>query len=273
MFEFLKRLFGVKPKTNNVDRLMDSIEKLNKVKGTDPQDTPKVASKIKPAHINKRPPEDIVPKIAVKTKPKIKTKAKPKPHKAKAKPKPFVLLKGVANLPYVLLSAGHNPRAKGASYKGFSEYPETQLWIEEIAKHLLVPYILVPATSLAKKIEFINNIPNPSMALEIHFNAGGTPKTNGVETLYNPGSANGKELAKAIHKAQVPFFDKSRGVKEGWYQMRVGGKKDAFLARTKCPAIILEPQFVYHKGEIQGKRPRVCKAIAIAINNLHPNYR
>ena len=37
---------------------------------------------------------------------------------------------------------------------------------------------------------------------------------------------------------------KNRGAKEGWYRMDPNNGPDAFLAKTKCPAIIVEPFFL-----------------------------
>ena len=57
-----------------------------------------------------------------------------------------------------------------------------------------------------------------------------------------------------------------RGIKEGWYRMdAAAGKIDAFLEKTCCPAIIIEPAFIYHHYEIVYFRESCVMAIAAGI--------
>jgi N-acetylmuramoyl-L-alanine amidase len=78
-----------------------------------------------------------------------------------------------------------------------------------------------------------------SAAVELHFNAA-TPAANGHEWLHHPTSKRGRALANAFHvqfSADFPAI-RARGVKPTG-----GGRGSQFLAKTHCPAVILEPFF------------------------------
>jgi N-acetylmuramoyl-L-alanine amidase len=181
----------------------------------------------------------------------------------------------------ILISAGHNAGAVGATFQGFSEYPNTAIWAFEIVKRLnamCIPAKLVPSSTLGKKVQFINDFDVRGeavwLAAEIHFNAGGG---QGTETLYYPGSKKGKQYAEEVQRLLWPVFGKNRGVKEGWYKMDAPGVKehpndvegdefiDYFLRKTHCPALIIEPEFVEYFPSINANRDRGCDAIAEAI--------
>lgn len=175
----------------------------------------------------------------------------------------------------ILVSAGHYPEARGACYKGDCEHEEAMLWamqlVTEIEKH--APCMLVPAGTLPEKVHFIN-IHNPIMALEIHFNASPNAKAKGFETLYYPGSEKGKALATATNEALSMCFASNRGVKEGWYRQDSPGVKDYdgdiecdesplyFLKKTKCPAVILEPEFIHNMQVIANNRDNAVDVLA-----------
>lgn len=189
----------------------------------------------------------------------------------------------------IFVSAGHGPGADlGVCYEGFCEHPEACLWRDAIVAgcNLLgTPSEAVPAVSLRQKVEHVNSRVaevGKSVAIEVHFNAGGTPgKTRGCETLYAPKSTNGAVLADFVQQAMVQFFPPDRTAKEGWYKMDhphrvdfpgdVPGdeKPDYFLVKTACPAVIIEPDFIYERVRIQGMREAAAKAIASALVKAH----
>lgn len=197
----------------------------------------------------------------------------------------------------IFVSAGHGPRPggafdPGAVYQGFAEHKEALAWRDEVAhacELLGVPANVVPEISLREKVVYINQRCaqlGPSIAIEIHFNGGGTPgKTRGCETLYAPKSSKGAVLAELVQDSLEPLFPsssgKSRGTKEAWYRQDhphrvdypgdVDGDEvaDYFCVHTVCPAIICEPEFIYERLGIQGKREAACREIAKALFKAH----
>jgi N-acetylmuramoyl-L-alanine amidase len=183
----------------------------------------------------------------------------------------------------ILISAGHSPKEKGACFDNFCEYDEALLWAINIVRELEYMDIksrIVPTGSLGKKVRFINKQSDAIAAIEVHFNSAmrnGKHVGQGTETLYCPGSINGKILAGAIQKYLWPLFSYDRGIKEGWYRMDRPGHKDYpgdidgdekpdyFLKYTKCPAIIIEPEFIHHKDFIVKKRVPASRQIAYGI--------
>lgn len=181
----------------------------------------------------------------------------------------------------ILIAAGHEPKRPGAVHLGFAEHPEACLWRDAIVSSGNALFEAVPVGTLVEKVLYINRRcaeSGHSIALEVHFNAGGTPgKTRGCETLYAPGSKKGVIVAQYVQDALAPLFPPSRGVKEAWYRMDhphrvdfpgdVPGdeKPDYFCVRTVCPAVIVEPEFIYEREGIQSKRDAACAAIADAL--------
>ena len=167
----------------------------------------------------------------------------------------------------ILLSAGHHPLAKGATYNEHNEHDEAVLWIDEIAGliRVLFPVDVVPTGNVSAKVAWINSQPSATLACELHFNSDVSKRQKGSETLYCPGSPIGEAAAGIVQAALGGIFPPSRGVKQGWYQ---GDKKNGpigYLKTTKCPALILEPEFIYNIGVIQERRHPACAAIAEAL--------
>lgn len=188
----------------------------------------------------------------------------------------------------IFVSAGHGPVDPGVVYLGFQEHLEAKVWRDLIiqgVEALGTPAESVPEVELLKKIAFINERCaqiGKSLAIEMHFNAGGTPgQTRGCETLFAPGSAKGELLARVVQDGLDSFFPPDRGIKEAWYRQDhphrvdfpgdIDGdeKPDAFCVRTVCPAIICEPEFIYERASIQGKREAACRSIAAALVNAY----
>jgi hypothetical protein len=188
----------------------------------------------------------------------------------------------------IFLSPGHHPSAPGAVFQGFAEHDEAVRWVEEIYKNLPPDTALkVPPLVLQQKVDFINkrNIIGRSIAIEVHFNSAKKwndidhdgvvddgEETNvgrGSETLYLPGSVKGQILANSVQAAVSQVFTPSRGVKEGYYQANPAKGPDYFLAKTICPAVIVEPEFIQFKKEIQEGRAMACALIAKALQQFN----
>jgi len=167
----------------------------------------------------------------------------------------------------IFISAGHYNESRGAHFEDFYEYPETVYWATQIVRELQNKNLkaeFAPVGSLSEKIHHINHA-NPDVAVEIHFNADTKQAGKGSETLYCPGSSEGKKFAELVQDELAELFEPSRGVKEGWYQLNPEKGPDRFLKYTACPAIIVEPEFVHHKRKIIDNRKEGCKAIARGI--------
>ena len=169
----------------------------------------------------------------------------------------------------IMVSAGHYPTRPGACYKGFCEHDEAVLWADRVTMLLGNIGQRVPEGILKNKIDFIKHR-NPSLAIEIHFNAAkdehGVNVGHGCEVLYCPGSSSGKFIATHVQERLVSVMgNRDRGVKEGWYRMRKELGPDFFLVKTPCPAIVIEPEFIHFQERIQTKRNEACGAIATAI--------
>jgi N-acetylmuramoyl-L-alanine amidase len=170
----------------------------------------------------------------------------------------------------IFVSAGHHASKPGASYKGFCEFDEAVVWADLMIDKLGAFGIRVPSGFLRDKVDFINaRNPVDSVAIEIHFNAAVDSNGNnigrGCETLYFPGSESGKKIATTVNDALAEVFPPNRGVKEGWYRMNKKNGPDFFLARTKCPAIIIEPDFIHRKDIIQNGREEACQKMVDAL--------
>lgn len=170
----------------------------------------------------------------------------------------------------ILVSAGHHPYRKGASYKNWYEYDEAKIWASLISNKLGQYGMVVPPGLLPEKVDFVNS-QSPDLAVEIHFNAAmkdGVNVGEGSETLYCPGSMKGRRAAAIVQESVSQIFRPNRGTKEGWYKMDRNKGPDYFLAKTRCPALIVEPEFIQHKEKIQDNRDAACAAIAQALTDV-----
>lgn len=169
----------------------------------------------------------------------------------------------------VAVSPGHGAGSDvGACHEGFCEYPETEAWRDGLADALLkkgIEVFKVDAAGLTDKVKSINAM-DCQLAIEIHFNACGGCGASGAETLYYPGSVNGKAAAELV-QAQLcaAMGNRDRGVKKGYYQMNPDKGPDYFLKATNCTALIVEPEFVEYPDRIQSKRGKACEAMAEGI--------
>lgn len=186
----------------------------------------------------------------------------------------------------ILLSAGHYPKSPGACYPEtnphWCEHGIAANWINRIAAILReqVEVAVVPTGRLSAKVTWINavcSIRTVSLAVELHFNSDKSKRQKGSETLYCPGSVKGEMLATIVQGAVASIFPPNRGVKEGWKDQDVPGRVDYpgdvdgdesvlyFLKETNCPALIIEPEFIYNRSTIEASESIACEIISEAL--------
>ena len=181
---------------------------------------------------------------------------------------------------HVIISVAHSKRYPGASFQSFTENEESRIWSYKLktylSKYNISSYIIERETtpgnktkgSLYKKVHFINSV-KPIIAIEIHFNSSSNKDVNGCETLYYPYSERGKLLASIIHNNYKIFVRKDRGIKPGWFRQDTVKKIPLyFLKKTKCLAIIVEPEFITQKYAIINMRDQATQAIACGIKEF-----
>lgn len=169
----------------------------------------------------------------------------------------------------IALGPGHSPPDFGACYRGLREHIEAVKVFVGLDRLLrdgnMGHAVLELFGPLSAKVEEVNAW-RPDIALELHFNAvapsdGG--EARGAETLYFPGSEKGKALAERIQRALVSVCNlRDRGVKprEDLY----------FLAKTACPAVIVEPLFISSRKDTRillARRDDIVMAIFIGIQD------
>lgn len=185
----------------------------------------------------------------------------------------------------ILISPGHYPQRPGACDGPFCEHAEAVRWANCIMDNLPVGIgLLVPVGTLKTKVDFINKS-NPTIAAEVHFNSFKVWEDanedglitddelkhagKGCETLYYPDSKKGALLASEVQNSIAPEIYLDRGIKPGWYRMNPDNGPDFFLSKTKCTAIILEPEFIHLKLSIQNNMHKACGKIAGALLNFY----
>lgn len=172
----------------------------------------------------------------------------------------------------IAISAGHYPEKPGACFKNFCEHEEALRWVELIMGIIErlgdTRVVKVPPGPLRSKVQFINTL-TPVLALEIHFNAlvdeNGKNIGQGCMTLHYPHSSAGVQAAEPIQRALASVFPPDLGMRPGYYRLDPKFGPDFFLARTTCPALILEPEFIHHRGLIVDLREEACEVLADAI--------
>lgn len=179
----------------------------------------------------------------------------------------------------ILISAGHHPNKAGACFEDFCEFDEAARWVKLIVENIGEKALLVPFGVLKNKVAFINERAKNSIAVEIHFNSAkiwedldkdgivdpGEMKNvgRGALTLHYPKSKKGISLATEIQSTISPLYGTHwNGVMEGYYRMNPKYGVDYFLAKTHCPSVIIEPEFIHHKDLIQEHREVACFNIA-----------
>ena len=173
----------------------------------------------------------------------------------------------------IALSAGHHPANPGAVYNSLKEHNVAARWCAVIGRLLgdagaEVHHVATgPLKNKVDEVKFQGGMAGAfDLAVEIHFNACGDCGADGAETLYMPGSEKGRRAAEIIQREMAMAGARDRGVKEGWHKMEVGGTPNYFLAKTPCPAVIVEPAFL--DGEFpmdQAEEEALCAAVAAGI--------
>ena len=182
----------------------------------------------------------------------------------------------------------HYPKRHGASYGNYNEHDESVVWTMMTVAALKaagLDTVVGPIGSLRPKVTALNK-EKCDLVIEIHFNSVAGGGASGSETLYYPGSKNGKEAALIMQKhLSVAMQNPDRGAKEGWYKMDRPGvidfygdeegdeMPDYFLRKTNCPALILEPEFIQQYGHIKNSRKVGTDAIAAAAIEVLSNWK
>ena len=149
---------------------------------------------------------------------------------------------------------------KGCSVDGFTEHDEAAIWVALIANHLGKNAMVVPDGTLKQKTTFINSWSNVGdLAIEVHF---GDESGNGSESRYQPGRETSKNAAQRLQEALSGVFGSGRGACEGWYRNNRKMGVEWFLEKTRCEAVIIEPEHIYNQDIIQKRRNRACRVVA-----------
>lgn len=166
----------------------------------------------------------------------------------------------------IFISAGHHPTKPGACYGSFCEFDEASKWADLIYELIGGDRCMrVPSGVLREKVAFIN-AREPTLAAEIHFNADGRQAGNGCLTLHYPGSIKGRMVAIEVQDGMEQIFRRHwNGVMEGYYRMDKSRGPDYFLAKTKCPSVIIEPEFIHNRDRITENREGACANIASSL--------
>lgn len=117
----------------------------------------------------------------------------------------------------LVLSAGHNPRAKGARALGKHEYDLTCMVVSMLAEKLReegLEVVTVDSTmGLAERCQWINENHKDALAFEIHFNAF-NGKATGTEVFYKAGDKIGFDWGRSFLNGVASGLNlKSRGMK------------------------------------------------------------
>ena len=168
----------------------------------------------------------------------------------------------------ILVSAGHHPSAKGAHHGDFYEHDEAVRWRDE-----LVVQLGGKGVAEKEKAGFINSAADARLAVEIHFNSLDTtqtlPSERGCLTYYYPGSQPGRRAAQRVQEALRMFFPPDLGSHDGYVRMEPSRGIIWFLRDTKCMALLIEPQFIDRKEDIQSRRHDCCVALATVLIEIH----
>lgn len=167
----------------------------------------------------------------------------------------------------VAIAVGHHPEKRGASWNGWSEYellaPVAGYLVRELTRAGLDAY-LVPSGRLATKVEWIN-AGNFTAAVELHGDAGGG---SGGTALYYPGSTAGQALAEAVDNAMEAVLGADRRrARPGYFRGDPARGVLYFLARTACPAVVVEPEYLRARLDTFRDNPQaIAQGIAAGVS-------
>ena len=164
---------------------------------------------------------------------------------------------------HVIISIGHDANSQGASYGNITEYSYNSNLVEYMKeavyshpeKSVIFHFV---DTTLRHTVIKINELvaeygKDNCIAIELHLNSSRSI-AHGCETLYFPFSKTSKKLATRfnddLYERAWHFVGPNRGAKPGWYQGIKNGTLLYFLHRTACPALIIEPMFIWQALEL-----------------------
>lgn len=173
------------------------------------------------------------------------------------------------------ISAGHQERPftkpddPGTEVDGIREDELAWAIADELALALrLVQPQLVPQTTLAERVAWVNVWSRPGdVCLEVHLNSG-PPAAYGCETFHAPGSQTGRQFAAELHASLVKLGRSPRGVKPDTASAR---KRLAWLRNTRPWAALVEVAFLTNDLErawlLDGGVEAAGHALAAAVDN------
>ncbi|RLG69650.1 MAG: hypothetical protein DRO04_03080 [Candidatus Iainarchaeum archaeon] len=153
----------------------------------------------------------------------------------------------------VALSAGHGKKEgvagiivydPGAVYYGMAEHDvclEIVEMVSSLCNHIPnLELVLIPPDTLHEKVAHVN-ASGADCAFEVHLNSATDTRVRGTEVLHFPGSSKGFKIATELSKWLSDFIGSpNRGPKP---------RSDPyFLKRTKCPAVIVEAEFLSNEN-------------------------
>ena len=143
----------------------------------------------------------------------------------------------------IAVSIGHNPpRDYGFQKKGKAEYFYNASVAIELQKELYENEYIVyyPHGSLKTKVDMINHLFKPEIAVEIHHNSNSRKMEKGAEIIYHPTSIQGKILAEKILKEMEYRGFETGGIFKGYYRYDKTKGYFYFTSKTNMPAVIIE---------------------------------
>jgi len=147
----------------------------------------------------------------------------------------------------IVLIAGHSIEKPGAIVKGIKEYSLSKVIVDAItfAGDLPVKVHTFNIKRLLAKIDMVNRI-NPDLAIELHWNACNNNNVKGSEVFHYPTSKIGKKCAEEY----CSIFEQVSGVKTRGAKPDNQSQYDslAWCRKTKCPAILIENEFLTYKN-------------------------
>lgn len=169
----------------------------------------------------------------------------------------------------IILSAGHNPRARGASHEGTSEYSlttEVILHLRENLEELGVPCVVVDSSmGLHERILWINQYHKDEVALEVHFNSFNR-KATGTEMFYKAGDKIGFDIGRKI----LETITKVTGLKNRGMKLAGASARGSLAWNGKLThGILLEVCFMDNSSDMEkiGPLGNYGRQLAIAIRD------
>lgn len=175
----------------------------------------------------------------------------------------------------VALVVGHRMGRQGASAGGVTEWAYNSIFAPLVATELRaqgIPSVIVERPDRRGGYSELPKILNelaPKLILSLHLNAA-TPSATGTTVLYWHSSSLGRELAEILSSQIAAALElRDRGAVPRLANDRGG----PLLARTRAPAVIIEPGFVSNDGDRAALIERqgfYATAIAEGVAEVYP---